>query len=389
VGKKSETDAFPEVVDAALTFQELRSLLDECGDVSDQAGFVPYEAGRGAVYPVNGGMIDVIGSAGDVDMVTVSGLDRIRLALQGMQPDALQRPLFLELLACEGGCINGPGMEEGQAGLMREVAVRERGRRAPQAEGGYASSAAVERVLRMEAVVPQRPADTEMKAALRRVGKVCPEDELNCGGCGYETCRSFAAALLDGRAEPAMCLSYLRRQAQKKANALLRCMPSGVVIADGDLRVIECNEQFARLFGSDTLLSFQARPGLEGARIERILPFADACQRVLRTNRIFRAELMRVGECLLNVTVFPIEAGQTIGCIVQDVTATEHHREQIAVRAREVIDKNLSTVQDIACRLGEHMADTELLLRSIASDYVGPEDQGTVSEHRKGAGGYD
>ena len=114
--------------------------------------------------------------------------------------------------------------------------------------------------------------EEEVREALHRVGKYKADDELNCGGCGYETCRTFAQALLTQKAEPDMCLSFLRKRAQKKANALLRCMPSGVVIADHDLRVVECNKNFARTAGSDTLLGYEARPGLEGADLRKILP---------------------------------------------------------------------------------------------------------------------
>ena len=79
---------------------------------------------------------------------------------------------------------------------------------------------------------------------------------------------------------------------------------------------------------------------------------------------------MKVGKKLFNVNIFLIEPGETVGAAIFDVTNTEFRREQIAARAREVIDKNLASVQEIASRLGEQIADTELLLRSIADDYA-------------------
>lgn len=70
-----------------------------------------------------------------------------------------------------------------------------------------------------------------------------------------------------------MCVSYLKKQAQKKANALLRSISSGVVIADKKLQIIECNRNFAELFGADTVEAFDACPGLAGADLSRIVPF--------------------------------------------------------------------------------------------------------------------
>ena len=210
-----------------------------------------------------------------------------------------------------------------------------------------------------------------MIAALRSIGKTTPEDELNCDGCGYDTCRNFAQAMIAGRAEPSMCVSYLRKQAQKKANAILRSISSGVVIAGRDLSIIECNRNFAKLFGDETVEMFDACPGLAGADLRRIVPsFIGLFESALQSGRDVRRDSLKVGKRLFNLNLFSIEPGEVIGAVIFDVTNTELRREQIAARARKVIDRNIATVQEIACRLGEQMADTELLLRSIADDYA-------------------
>lgn len=379
--KKREADEFSDDVNAALTFQELREWLEAAGETPATAEsmgetFVPRRAKEGAIYAVAGGMIDTLRGVemeGGVTLLTVSGMEYMPHTLAALTEDGLDHPVFVELLACEGGCVNGPGRGPGCGVLRGEVAVRWRVR-----EGGRSvempSEPDISRSLAPRNGLAVRHSEEEVKAALLRVGKRGPEEELNCGGCGYDTCRGFAAGLLDGRAEPSMCLSFLRRQAQKKANALLRCMPSGVVIADANLNVVECNERFARLFGEETMLGYRARPGMEGARLEKIVPFAEMFRDVLKTDGETRHAMVRMGEKLLDVTVFGIEPHQVAGGILSDVTRTEVRREQIAHRARAVIEKNLATVQEVACKLGEHMADTEILLRSIAEDYADDED---------------
>lgn len=374
IAKKVEADANPLYPDAVLTFSELRQWMEEEEITFDRPDPLREEGihtGRsGAVYPVPGGMVQALrgqGVADAVDCVAVCGLDAIGRALRGLDPNQLDRPVFLELLACEGGCINGPSSDKQRAKLLQEQAVMRRYR--PLAADGTRATAAVGALFQAAQAATTPPQEPALREALERIGKQTRADELNCGGCGYDTCRDFATAMLDGRAESDMCLSFLRKKAQRKANALLRCMPSGVVIVDRNLLVIECNRNFAAMAGPDTLLAYDARPGMEGAKLERLVPFADLFRRVLNTDADYRCDLMQVGDRLLNITLFPIEPHRTVGCIALDVTRSELRRDQIARRAREVIDRNMATVQEIACKLGEHMADTEILLRNIAEDY--------------------
>ena len=371
IAKKCECDDLPGYTDIALTFRDLFQWLEE--EQIDPAAaspceFEPAHAAHGALYPVIGGMNRTLEdyAVPNLVLIAASGMEAISQTLENLDPSTLTEPVFLEALACPGGCIGGPQTNERKPILAGELAVRKRAS-AQRPDPPPAAAVPFE-----FSAIPQEsdtPDESKIREALHRVGKHKAEDELNCGGCGYETCRNFAQALLTHKAEPDMCLSYLRKLAQKKANALLRCMPSGVVIVDDSLHVIECNENFARTAGSDTLLGYIAKPGLEGADLRKILPFAHLFEQVNRTGHEYHTDTLRIEEQLLNVTIFPIENGKTIGGIILDVTQTENRRELIAQKAREVIEKNMTTVQDIACMLGEHMADTEILLRSIAEDY--------------------
>lgn len=175
-----------------------------------------------------------------------------------------------------------------------------------------------------------------------------------------------------------MCVSWMRQMALRKANALLRCMPAGVVIVDSDLKIIESNKVFAEIFGDGEELVdlFHEFPGLEGTFIDSILP---ACKKLflaaLRSGKDVRREHFPVGKILVDIAVFTIDPGKVVGAIVQDVTRTDMRRNQIARRAQEVISRNISVVQEIACRLGEHMADTEILLNSIAEGFRSDPDE--------------
>lgn len=386
IAKKNESDRHPDLLNLALTYPELRQLFREEGidpaRVTPRAedSFVPEAAEEGARYPIEGGMNDTIAFQTrnrKVHYVTLSGLENIDLALSGIRELPKGETVFVEMLACHGGCVHGPCAEHDSPGLLERLRVLNYARLPEQprrrtAKGGIGDD------FPAAAFEPPVPGINEIAAALRSIGKNSPEDELNCDGCGYDTCRNFAQALLAGRAEPSMCVSYLKKQAQKKANALLRSISSAVVITDKKLQIIECNRNFAALFGEDTLEAFDACPGLAGADLKRIVPFAGLFASSLQSGHDVRRDSLKVGKRLYNLNIFNIEPREVVGAVIFDVTNTEMRREQIAARAREVIDRNLATVQEIACRLGEQMADTELLLRSIADNYADetPEDGG-------------
>ena len=386
IAKKNESDRHPDLLNLALTYPELRQLFREEGidpaRVTPRAedSFVPEAAEEGARYPIEGGMNDTIAFQTrnrKVHYVTLSGLENIDLALSGIRELPKGETVFVEMLACHGGCVHGPCAEHDSPGLLERLRVLNYARlpeqpRRRKAKGGIGDD------FPAAAFEPPVPGINEIAAALRSIGKNSPEDELNCDGCGYDTCRNFAQALLAGRAEPSMCVSYLKKQAQKKANALLRSISSAVVLTDKKLQIIECNRNFAALFGEDTLEAFDACPGLAGADLKRIVPFAGLFASSLQSGHDVRRDSLKVGKRLYNLNIFNIEPREVVGAVIFDVTNTEMRREQIAARAREVIDRNLATVQEIACRLGEQMADTELLLRSIADNYADetPEDGG-------------
>jgi PAS domain-containing protein len=218
--------------------------------------------------------------------------------------------------------------------------------------------------------------EQEIAEALFGVGKYSFSDRLNCASCGYDNCRDFASALLDGRAEKSMCASYMRKLATKTANALIKAIPSGVVIVDRDLKIIDCNEQFARLLGTETEELFALDPGLEGADLRKISSFPQYFQAVIDPRGPDLSQVdVRVGNKIFHLTVFAVEKDVTVAGVVEDITAPRVHIETTVERARELIKKNVSTVQQIAFLLGENAAESEAILNSIIDSYtVGAED---------------
>lgn len=384
IAKKNESDKNPDLLFASLTFEELNYWIKEefididKTETDETCKFIPEGAGEGAIYPIEGGMIDTIRMAGiknnDVTFVSVSSLEAFDRALQGITPDKAGQKIFLEALACTGGCINGPCLSSDKAGILitkdiyNKTVYREE----------IPKEAEVIVKVNYEAAPAEknRYSPEEVTKALKKISKHTQDDELNCSGCGYGDCRAFVNALIAGDAEPSMCVSYMRKIAVRKASAMLRNMPLAVVMVDASLSVIETNEAFIQMFCDSIPDIFSSGEDcLKGAAIDRLVPFSHLFTAAIQNGKDIRKEHYAVGNRLYDISVFSIEIGEIAGAVITDVTKAELDRSKIAQKAREVITKNIATVQEIASLLGEHMADTELLLNSIAEGYDdNPED---------------
>ena len=371
--KKNEADNHPKELSLALIFPALERFLEEKGiqfGGEDVPVLGPAEEGR--FYSIEGGMNDTLRDGGsDVRYLSVSGLDNLRRLLADVDPDKIEnlasgRRIFLEVLACPGGCVNGPAMPQNGGSLETLLATD---KTAPlQTSVGRCFSHCGVSAYRAEPVKEEVADEQAISAALARVGKLAKGDELNCGACGYTTCREFARALLAGKAEEAMCHTWLKRNFERTSNALIRYIPAGVVIVDGKGAVRECNRLFAELAGA--VEEFDALGNLEGIKIDSFLPeFADLFTGALdHGSEIVKYRQLWRGR-IVTVSVFPIARGEFAGAVVQDVTQNEGRREEVAAKAREVIRKNVYTVQQVARLFGEHIAETEVMLNEIAGSY--------------------
>ena len=368
--KKNEADRSPDELALALTFSSLeRFFADLQIDLarSPEAQLSLGPASEGRFYSVEGGMNDTLRDGTDrVRYVSVSGLDGLRRLLSVTPPpkESDARPVFIECLACPGGCVNGPVMKEGSANLATLFAT--------DATAPIRASSVTTHCggvsYRSESVPTNTHDEFAIAEALARIGKFTKTDEVNCGACGYESCRAFACAMLDGKAEEAMCHTYLKRNFQRTSNALIKYIPAGVVLVGPGGAILECNRTFAELVGATG--EFDALGSLEGMDVAALLPeYADLVAGALEHGSEVVKFRQPLKDRLVNVSVFPIARGESAGAVIQDVTKNEFAREQIAAKARDLVQKNVKTVQEVARLFGEHIAETEIMLNEIAGSY--------------------
>ena len=213
----------------------------------------------------------------------------------------------------------------------------------------------------------KQPTEDEIRETLRQMGKVKPSDELNCGSCGYDTCREKAIAVCQGKAEISMCLPYLKDRAESFSDTIVRNTPNGLIVLNEKLEVQQINKAALKI------LNIRRASDILGDQVVRILDPGDILNVLSRgkdihNKRIYLAEYEKYDE----ETVVYDKEGRHLICIMRDVTEEELQREkkedisrQTVEIADRVVDKQMRIVQEIASLLGETAAETKIALTKL------------------------
>lgn len=374
IAKKIESDLNPELLHAVLTFKNLKEWLNDEGLIIGDQCETPVEkrATNGSFYPIEGGMLRSLKSSGSSkSSFSFSGISSIVSALDGLDQSSEDfNGSFFELLACDGGCVNGPGASCHSQTALKTINVLngasinfEKASKDPDISHSW----------KIEPIKVESFLESEVLSVMKSIGKVEPSDEINCGACGYSTCREFALAMLSGKAETNMCLNYLRKLSDQKANALIHTMPSGVIMVDNNLNIIESNSAFASLMGEDCSTIYSVNDGLNGVALKKILPQYKSFQKCLNSG-CSSETIIKVKDKIIKCIVYSVVDYLVVGGIFRDVTEPRIQRERIISKAQEVLTKNVATVQQIAYLLGENAAESEVMLNSIIESFGQVED---------------
>ena len=235
IAKKGEAATLtgPDRVDAVLTFRELRDMFDSEGiklGGASPSDFDPPRAGMGGVFPLPRGSLQTAGIDEDLtsgEVVSADGRSAFPEALQEFSAGQLG-PHLLELLCCRGGCVMGAGMSVDLPPFARRAHISRhmQGQRADFDRPAWAKEMEQLRDLPMDrgfqpvSQTLPTPSPDQIRAIMTEMGKLGPDDELNCGACGYETCHAHAVAIFRGLAEDEMCLPYTIERLKKTVRKL-------------------------------------------------------------------------------------------------------------------------------------------------------------------------
>ena len=366
VAKKDEAQRIPDLVDAVLTFDELTAWL-KAEKIELTENLDSDEHSRARLFPTTGGILKTMTLDNpNFTYLAIDGTENCKEALEDIISGRTHH-CFIEMSACIGSCVGGPVMEKFHSSPVQDFMAVSR----------YAGKADFEveqpDMLTLRKTFPEidrgakMPSEEEIRDVLRQMGKMKPSQELNCGSCGYDTCREKAIAVCQGKAEISMCLPYLKDKAENFSDTIFRNTPNGLIVLNEKLEVQQINK------AAQKILNLRSPADILGDQVVRIMEpgdFIDVLNsgKSLHNKRTYLAEYEKYVD---ETIVYDREYRLLVG-ILRDVTEEETQREkkedisrQTVEIADRVVDKQMRIVQEIASLLGETAAETKIALTKL------------------------
>ena len=367
VAKKDEAEYYEGLVDAVLTFEELTNWF-KAERIEPEKEIDTTPESRARFFPTTGGILKTMAQdAPGYAYVALDGVENCIAALKDIESGKIHK-CFIEMSACVGSCIGGPVMEKYHSSSPVKDYVTVSGY---AGDKDFAVDQPAPMGLKKNFTMIQhklaQPSEAEIMAVLRQMGKFKPSDELNCGTCGYNSCREKAVAIIQGKAEASMCLPNLLDKAESFSDTIVRNTPYGLIVLNENLEVQQVNRAARKI------MNIRASSDVLGEPVIRILD-PSVFTKVMSTGRSVRDERVYLAEYKKYVeqtVVYDPDSHLLVG-IMRDITDDEAEREKKARINRQtvevadtVVEKQMRIVQEIASLLGETAAETKIALTKL------------------------
>ena len=368
VAKKDEAAMYPGIVDDVLTFEELADWMNEEGvTVEKRRDTTKPEKGVSRLFPTTGGILKSMKcDSPKYTYMAVDGVQNCIAAINDIKNGDIHN-CFIEMSACVGSCIGGPVMEKYHRSPVRDY-TRVNAYAGKDDFGVDAMPRAdIEKTMPAITIDAKEPTEADIRAILAQMGKTKPEDELNCGTCGYNSCREKAAAVFKGRAEISMCLPFIKDKAESFSGNIINNTPNGIIILNEALEVQQINRPAMRI------MNIRRESDVMGEPLIRIMDTADFARvmesgRGIYNKRIYLTEYDKyIEENIIHDSEYRV-----VMCLMRDVTAEETEKakkeeisRQTVETADKVVEKQMRIVQEIASLLGETAAETKIALTKL------------------------
>lgn len=366
VAKKEEAARYTEFTDAVMTFEELTNWLNEAG-ITIEKSIDSSAKSRARLFPTTGGVLRTMAERDpNYTYIAFDGVENCKAALEDILAGNMHN-VFVEMSACAGSCAGGPVMEKYRNSPVRNAIAIKKYAGAEDFDVPQPDKSELHKHMDFLGTHSTAPTETEINAILRRMGKVRKEQELNCGSCGYNTCREKAIAIYNGKADISMCLPFLKDKAESFSDNIINNTPNAIIVLNENLEVQQINKAALHL------MNIAHASDVMGEQVIRILDPAVFIEvmnslRTVRDERVYLAEYDRYVE----QTVIYDSEYRILICLMRDVTAEEKARERkedmsrtTADIADKVVENQMRIVQEIASLLGETAAETKVALMKL------------------------
>lgn len=368
ISKKDEAENYPGIIDIALTFDELNQWLEEEQINVTNTEAIPSSKYLSRFFPVAGGIIRTMNIDTNYKYIPIDGLDNCIDALNEIEEGKFEN-CFIEMSACNGSCVNGPAKGKNKLNLINaQIKVEELAfNRETFCDYDLNIDMNLNKEIKSEEIVYLPPSKSDIAAILKKMGRNSLSDELNCGTCGYHTCREKAIAVYFGKAEITMCLPYMRSKAESFSDKIISATPNAILAVDMDLKIQQINRAACNIFG------ISKSEDIIGVPVSRIMDEFDFVNVISKeegriSKKIYLAEYEKYIEELL---VYDKNSHVVI-CIMKDITKKQLKREKLLASRNNakniadiILEKQIGIVHEIASLLGETTAETQVALNEL------------------------
>ncbi len=364
--KEIEEARFAGSIDACISMEEVIGWLKNDLDESEEGEWTEFEGSISRVYPTAGGVIATLPENEYYDYLPVDGIERVKVMLEAIRKGELEGCL-LEVNSCRGACLEGPLLSHYKhSEFSAHRSIRRAVSNKPKITAGELP---VDMKAEWKASPVYHPVHTEeeINKQMIAMGKSSPMKIHNCGGCGYETCRLKAIAVLDGKADPKICLPDALERAQSLADVVFDNTPNGIIVTDEELLVYDMNTSARKMLNLDMVNPV-------GMPLEGILPNEDLLDLIRKTkfktshfhcyydmyDKLFEHAIVNVRSQSLRVIILMDRTAETL----QEVAMAEARAKTMEV-TQKVINEQMRTVQEIASMLGETTASSKVALLNL------------------------
>ncbi|MCL2064004.1 MAG: PAS domain-containing protein [Candidatus Cloacimonetes bacterium] len=318
------------------------------------------------MYPIEGGLLKSVGLEHfSSKYISATGFERCNEFLKRYDLDSKAVKLA-ELMVCEDGCVNGPLSGNSFPPLARkkifEYAISKE--HLPVLFDYDSLDFDLTKTFKNRYFKPSEYSEEQIEEVLRNTGKYKKEEEMNCGACGYDLCRDKAIAVLDGMAEIDMCIPYMKKKAESRAERIIDLSPNGVLEVNGNDEIIQYNNTFREMFGLPKYLEIAGKKYQDYIDVQIF--------RKERINKTYFPEKSEKFNKQLEIVNYQLEDDTVQVALVIDVTQKLNNKKNIDNLKKETIDKTTDVIhkqmrvaQEIASLLGETTAETKATLLEL------------------------
>ncbi len=367
-------------VNYVITFRELRQWMEaahvDLAAPSELSGRLEHEIRLSRIVAMSGGFSMAMHPSAHQRFLPACGIDSCKQILSELLASPKNYSnCFLELNACPNGCIGGPSFRRTKTGLLHAM-IRLQNASLYKGISNYKRDDFSARELsdvsrRFDTEVrwqPEKePSEKELKNVLAQMGKTKPEDELNCGACGYNTCREKAKAVLAGKAEISMCVPFMRERQESYSNKIINAMPGLLVTVDYQLNVVHMNQAAKDLFDPVHTKKLLGQPVSELMDDYTLVNMISYDKNLSHDQLYLEDQKLYLDRVLTND-----RKNRLILCIMKNITHEIEKRHQIrqaqnnaAAMADKLAAEQLKLVHQIASLLGETAADTKVAVEEL------------------------